>query len=280
MNRAKRNAPKPKRFCTTSSSDETMSQRKDRLEPRMGDALTKMKMDLNKRAKIANNLTQEYQTSTTNTVHDFKQTTIRQMKTDIIDDSGHVSRRNTSDDLSRYTSKIDTMDNSRQHTTRARSPSHLQTASLYAKQRDDMISSPSLKRQMLHVQTPTSSQVTRQLNSWSKNNQTHSNTFNPNAHPTTESQYSKMNKSQSFHKPCAQSEIPSLTPQKRPLIHSTIYSHTPPQQSLDCQSVQSDNITHTLRKLDVNVQHCHTAGASSTRLNKEGKEEQYLQTLM
>lgn len=253
MNRKKRNAPKPKRFCTTSSNDETLSQRNNDPQRKMRDAFTKIKMDLKKR-QIANNLTQERQTSRTNSMDDFRRKKFTQ------------------------TCRTDIMDDSRQQTTRVRSSSHLQTASLHTKQRDDTNSSLLLKRQMPNVQTPTSSQTaTRQLNSpsdlQSKNDQ--SNTFDPNAHFTIGSQYSTMSNPQLLYEQYAQSDISLPTPQKRPLIHSTIPSHVQ-QQSPNNQSLQSDDITHTsLRRLDVNIPQCRTARASSTKV-----EELHLQTLM
>lgn len=136
MNREKRNAPKPKRFCTTSSSDETLSRGKDRPRFRMPDALMKIKMDLMKRTQVANNLIQERQTSKMDTVDDFRRKKFKQTsRTDMMDDSGHVSRADTLDDSSRHTSRTDTMDDCSLQTTQVRSPFYLQTQGIIVHKR-------------------------------------------------------------------------------------------------------------------------------------------------
>lgn len=240
MNREKRSAPKPKRFCT--SSDETLSRRKNR--PRMVDALTKIKLDLTKRSKKTNNLAQVQLTSNINSIGNFKREKFRQTSktdvinnserrhsfgTDITDNSGHVSKADTLD-RPRHTSGTDKMGYSTQPATQVRSPSNFQTA-LDTSQRDDTNSSIFLKRQTPHVRTPTSSQTTtRHLNSQSdvqppQYDQTHSNTFNPNIHCTIESQHSPTIIPESFHEQYAQPCILLSPSQKRPRSHSMIPSH-------------------------------------------------------
>lgn len=152
---------------------------------------------------------------------------------------GYVSRVDTLDDSSRHTSTTDTMDDCSLQTTQVRSPFHLQTASLYTKECDDTNSSLLLRRQISHVQTPTSSQtVTRkQLNSQSdlqppQYDQTHTNTFDSNTHHTIESQYSST---------IITSYIQLSPPQKRPCIHCTIPSHA--QQPLDCHLTDLYDLT-------------------------------------
>lgn len=169
MNREKRNVPKPKRFCTTSSSnDETLSRRKNR--PRIVDTLIKIKKDLRKQIQIGNNLAQKRQTSKIDSMNNFKRKNFKQTstkdivndsrrhssETDMTDDSGHVSRSDPLDDPPGHTSSMSTtrIGATRQHVTRIRSSSNLQTTSLNINQRNNANSS--LKRQLPQIQTPIS----------------------------------------------------------------------------------------------------------------------------
>lgn len=246
MNREKRNAPKPKRFCTTSSNDEILSQRK--VCPKMQHLFKKIKMELNKKPQPAYNEIRQ-QTIKPSSMENFgRKKLVQTSKIDIMENSGEDSSiANSLDDSSRHNFMLDTMSNSRQQTTRVQSPSLLCT--------HHTPSSRLLNR--YNPQTQTSSQTGRLLNFPSEqlqNDETQYSTYDQNSHLTIETQ--------SFHEENIQSDI--LLPEERPHIHSIV-------SQLNRQPPQS-NKTHTPSG-KLNVSHS-IAQVSSTR-----QEEQNL-TLM